>query len=131
MEDLLQLDSVLRFASLYALTVLAPGILLAYFGMSSIESEESAVWMEVRTEAERTADTWFGRTEQIFDAFEERAIARLDAGRSPLESAVDLSPHLLVALRLDSEGKLAAPFAAIATRFWAPFLGELAEEETS
>jgi len=111
MEDLLQLDSVLRFASLYAITVLAPGILLAYFGMSSIKSEESAVWTEVRTEAGRTADTWFGRTEQIFNAFEERTIARLDAGRSPLESALDLSPNLLVALRLDTDGMIAAPFA--------------------
>ena len=110
MEDAIHLEGVLRFIAVFFLTVGLPAVLLAYFGVSSIAAEERSVTSEVQRDARALADTFWSQTDRRFSGFEERVLTRLEAGRSPLESARELHPSLLTALRFDEAGRLTAPF---------------------
>ncbi len=109
-EDLVKLDSALRFGALYALTIVGPILLLGYFGVADLLSGEASLTAEVSEEAETTLDSCQGDIEEIFDRFEVAARTRLLSGRSLVESPGELSSHLLLTLRLDTEGRITAPF---------------------
>ena len=53
-EDLVRLDSALRFGALYALTILGPILLLGYFGVADLLSGEASLTAEITQEAEST-----------------------------------------------------------------------------
>lgn len=110
MEDALHLENVLRFAGLFMGTILFPTALLTWFGLAGVEDGPERVAADVQREATVAADTFWAQAERRFSTFEERVRDRLEAGRSPVESARELHPHLLVALRSDEEGNLRAPF---------------------
>ena len=106
------LEGVLRFAALFAATIMLPSLLLAYFGVGSIRYQELTVIADMEGEASAVADRVWARTDRRFSAFEDAVRDRLEAGRSPLESRGELHPHLLVALRFHEGGQLVAPFQA-------------------
>lgn len=108
--DLLQLESVLRLTFTYVLTVFGPGLLLAYLGLSGTRAGDAALMEEVQTEARTSLDAALQRVDAIFDAFEEAARSRVERGMSTTESLLELSPYLLLTLRLDPSGNMAAPF---------------------
>ncbi len=110
LADLLELRGLLQFVGIFAFTIIAPGLILAYFGWASIKGEELSVLAEVQQRSDTIADGVITRTGADFIAFERAARSRLESGRSPVESLPELSPHLRVAFRLDGGRTLAAPF---------------------
>jgi len=116
LSDLMKLRGPLQFVGIFAFTIIAPGIILAYFGWASIRSEELSVRAEALTNADATADVLAAQVEGLFTTFEGSVRGRLERGQSPMERLPELSPALLVAFRLDGAGNLAAPFAPPVTR---------------
>jgi len=110
LEQALHLRNVLRFVAIFAATILLPSLLLAYFGIASIRSEEIEVMAEVQREAEGVATAFTADVERSLISFEDNIANRLEAGRSPLESPKELHRQLLVALRFSAEGELLEPF---------------------
>lgn len=111
MEEAIHLEGVLRFVAVFLMTIVGPALLLAYFGVASIQVEEQSVTAEVNAEAAGTADAWWNQVDRRFSGFEDRVRDRLEAGRSPLEARGELDGHLLVAMRFDEGGRLLGPFA--------------------
>lgn len=110
LEEAMYLQGVLRFVGLIVATIVAPSIVLAYFGVSAISLEQSAAREEVARLAEDIAGNVWRQVDQDFSRFEEATRDRLESGRSPLESPGELHPYLLLAIQLDSNGDLLAPF---------------------
>ena len=110
MEDALHIEGVLRFVGVFAITIVLPASLLAYFGVASISVEEKSVWAEVERDGEAAADGFGTQVARRFSLFERRLADRLGSGRSPLEAGGELDPDLLLALRFDQDGWLEAPF---------------------
>jgi signal transduction histidine kinase len=109
-EDLVRLDSAMRFGALYALTILGPILLLGYFGVADLLSGEASISNEIHQEAETTVGSCATDVEEIFERFEMAARNRLVSGRSLVEAPGELSSHLLLTLRLDADGAITAPF---------------------
>jgi signal transduction histidine kinase len=107
---LVEIRQMIRFSSLFLLTVVLPGLALAYFGLASVQAEALRVEEEVRDSGRRMADAAWTQVDSLFQDFEASTRVRLASGQSPLESLRDLSDSLLVGFRLDREGGLTAPF---------------------
>lgn len=110
LSDLVQLRGQLRLAAIVLLLVGAPALLLAGLALSSSRGQELAVWEEVRRGAELAADAAHGQSKAMFDEFEGAVRQRLASGRSASDAPAELSPYLLVAFRVDSEGRVKSPF---------------------
>ena len=110
MEDALRIRHSLKIIVFGSAMILMPSMLLAYFAISSIQGEELAVIDDVKNQAEGAADSFLVQYERGFTAFEEAVIDRLEAGRSPLEVPQELHPNVLVALKLDQDLTVKAPF---------------------
>lgn len=110
MQDALRLQKSLRIIVLGSAMIVLPSMLLAYFGISSVQGEEIAAMEDVETQGEGVAASFLAQTEKGFINFEQKMIDRLEGGRSPLEAATELHPHLLLALKLDKDLNLKAPF---------------------
>ncbi|MEZ4317957.1 MAG: HAMP domain-containing sensor histidine kinase [Myxococcota bacterium] len=110
-QQVRRLRDVLRFAGVFVVTILLPALLLAYFALASIRSEELALDADLRARAEGIEGQVQQELESVFGRFEERTAQRLKEGGSPLDRLGELSPFLRVAFRLDPNGELAAPFA--------------------
>lgn len=110
MADLAQLRDQLRLGLALILTIVFPGLILAWSGFSALKSEELAVVAEEVGHGESTIATLSAQVEQMFSEFETEVRQRLESGRSPVDNPGELSPYLLVAFRLDASGQLAAPF---------------------
>lgn len=113
MEDALRLQRLFRFIMLLAAMILMPSVLLAYFGISSIKGEEMAEMGEVARLAEGAGEAFWAQYERPFTSFEQAVRTRLEAGRSPLESPTELHPYVVVALKLDSDLQIQAPFVRL------------------
>ncbi len=109
-EELVRLDSALRFGALYALTILGPILLLGYFGVADLLSGEASLTAEVSQEAESTIGSCTTDVEEVFEHFEMAASNRLVSGRSLVEAPGELSSDLLLTLRLNADGDVTAPF---------------------
>ncbi|MCB9674976.1 MAG: HAMP domain-containing histidine kinase [Alphaproteobacteria bacterium] len=110
-QDVRRLRDVLRFASVFVITILLPALFLAYFALASIRSEELALDADLRARAAGIEGQVQQELDSVFRRFEERTAQRLGEGGSPLDRLGELSPFLRVAFRLDPSGELAAPFA--------------------
>ncbi len=108
--NLIHLQNVLRFALTFALTVIAPSLILAWLGVTGSRSAELAVMAELDLQAGSSVDASLERIENIFSRFESKTTSRLLRGLSPSESLLDLSPYLLLSMRLDQNMSVAAPF---------------------
>ncbi len=111
LQQLLELRGQLRFFLVFLLTVILPGLALAYFSLSSLKSEELQVRIEVERRAATLATAVVSRTDALFGGFESAVRGRLESGRSVIDQVGEISPYLLLAVRLDGEGRIAAPFA--------------------
>ncbi len=111
LQQLLELRGQLRFFWVFLLTVILPGLALAYFSLSSLRGEELQVRVEVERRAHTLAVAVVSRTEALFSGFETAVRQRLESGRSVVDQVGEISPYLLWAVRLDDNGEVAAPFA--------------------
>lgn len=111
-QDARRIQSLLRFAGLFVVTVLLPALLLAYFALASIRSEELALDADLRGRAAGIEGQVQQELTAVFQRFEQLTTQRVDGGGSPLDRLAELSPFLRVAFRLDANGQLAAPFVA-------------------
>jgi signal transduction histidine kinase len=110
LQDAIRLQRMMHFTGLLAATILLPSVLLAYFGISSIQGEELAKVQEVHRLAEGASDAMWAQAERPFLDFEKAVKSRLQAGLSPLDPSSELHPHLVVALKLNDQQELEEPF---------------------
>ena len=111
LEEAMHLEGVVRFVGIILATIIGPSMVLAYFGVNAIAVQELEVHKELNLLAEDVAGGFWRQVDQDFSRFEELTRTQLEAGRSPLEGARGLHSRLLVALQLDAEGVIVAPFA--------------------
>lgn len=108
--DLIRLENMLRLSLLYVATVFGPGFLLAWLGITGSRGGDLALLEEVEREAVSSVESALQRTESVFDQFEAAARSRVERGMSPTDSLLELSPYLLLAVRLDASGQIESPF---------------------
>ena len=110
MENALRLRRSMRIIVTGSVMILLPSMLLAYFGIASIQGEELAAMNDIQQQADGAAASYVAQTDRAFSGFESSVIDRLEAGRSPLETATEFHPNLLIALKLDRNLDVVAPF---------------------
>ncbi|MEC8192571.1 MAG: HAMP domain-containing sensor histidine kinase [Myxococcota bacterium] len=110
MENALRLRRSMRIIVTGSVLILLPSMLLAYFGIASIQGEELAAMGDIEKQADGAATSYLSQAERAFGYFEGSVLDRLEAGRSPLEAASELHPNLLIALKLDRNLDVVAPF---------------------
>jgi two-component system phosphate regulon sensor histidine kinase PhoR len=108
--ELRHMRGVTRIASMFLLTILLPGIALAWIGVDSSRGEELAVRQSVREEGEREVRDVVNGVEGVFSDFEATVQRRLASGRNPVDTSTPPSDFVLVGFRMDKDGTLAAPF---------------------
>ncbi len=111
LRDLEALRGTIRLTALFAITVIGPAILLSYFALASLRSEELAVEADVTRRADQVAAQVIQDLESSMAWFEQATVQRLINGQPTTAGFADLSPFLLVVFRVDGSGQLAAPFA--------------------
>ena len=120
MTDALRLQRSMRIIGLVSVMILLPSMLLAYFGISSIQGEELAVMDDVKTQADVSASAFVSQFERPLTSFEDAVLDRLAAGRSPLEAPQELHKDVLVAIKLDADLRVVAPFSRSAAERMEP-----------
>ena len=91
MTDALRLQRSMRIIGLGSVMILLPSMLLAYFGISSIQGEELAVMDDVKNQADVSASAFVSQFERPLTGFEDAVLDRLSAGRRPLKSSTKTS----------------------------------------
>ena len=104
-------SNLIQVNSLLAITVLFPAILMAWFALTTIESEGALVDVDLQERAEAVINGTTASLDTILGGFEQRTLERLEVGQATDTNLAALSPYLLGAFRYDSTGDLAAPFA--------------------
>lgn len=112
LQDIRRIREVLRFAGVFSTTLLLPALLLAYFALASIRSEELSVDADLRARAAAVEAQVQQELATLFGRFEQQTERRLAAGGSPIGQIGELSPYLRLVVRMDSRGQLVAPFVA-------------------
>ena len=108
-SDLAEVQGLIRFVRVFLVTILLPGVILAWIGLRSVTAQNLSIEAEIRRSAQGLAEAARAQSHDSFEDFEERVRLRLASGQSPLESLAELSPHLRVALQLGPGGELVAP----------------------
>ena len=72
MEQALQIEGILRFVGLFALMVLVPAILLAWYGLGSIRVEELGLDQEVSLDAADRSERVISNLQDDVLSFEQR-----------------------------------------------------------
>lgn len=109
-QDARRIREVLRFAGVFSATLLLPALLLAYFALASIRSEELSVDADLRARAAAIEGQVQQELAGLFGRFEDQTAQRLRAGGSPIEQIGELSPYLRLVVRMDQRGQVVAPF---------------------
>ena len=109
-QEAMHLEGVVRFVGVILATIILPSLILAGFSVRAITNQDAELVGELERQAEEAAGNFWREVDEEFSQFEQRTRDQLEAGRSPLESARGLHPHLLVALQLNAEGDAIAPF---------------------
>jgi signal transduction histidine kinase len=107
MERALRLQGVVRFTLLTLSLIIAPSLFLAYFGVSSIRSQESSVQAELGATSNRISRSFLDGASLEFSSFASVVRYLLEAGKPPFG---DLHINQRIALRFDRDQKLIAPF---------------------
>jgi len=105
-----KLRDLVRFDFFFAVTIFFPTLLLSYFALSSIQAQELSFDADLNLRSAAIRVHVEEQKQSLFKSFEERVEERLSRGRSPVADLANLSPHLLAAFAMDSEGKITAPF---------------------
>jgi signal transduction histidine kinase len=111
LRDADTLRGTVRIGLLFSVTVLLPAVVLTILALSSLRSEEVSVEADLARRAEAVAGQVYRDLADSQERFERVAIQRLASGISVTENLGELSPHLRAAFRIDSGGRLVAPFA--------------------
>lgn len=111
MEDVYHLRGVLTFVAVFAATIGAPGLMLAYYGMVGIRADELASAAALQHTGESAAVEMKRSVEATFQAFEDRTNNRLKSGQSVNTGLAELDDALRVVFRFDAEGHLTPPLA--------------------
>lgn len=110
MEQALQIEGILRFVGLFALMVLVPAILLAWYGLGSIRVEELGLDQEVSLDAADRSERVISNLQDDVLSFEQRVLERIESGHSPLVGLVQLEQSLALVVELDSSFEMRSPF---------------------
>jgi signal transduction histidine kinase len=106
----IQFQQIVRFTVLFALTVFLPCFLMAWLGLAGSLGGEEALRAEVVLEADGAISGCLKQVEEVFDDFENKALARLDRRRSAVQAPEEISPYLLLSVTLDAQGRMIEPF---------------------
>jgi len=136
MEDVYHLRSVLTFVAIFAATIGAPGLMLAYYGVVGLRADELASAAALQARGESAGRDVRAAVEADFQGFEDRTNNRIKSGQSVFVGVAELSEALRVVYRFDEAGDLTAPLALSDVRpgeelafFWyTPYQEALAAE---
>ena len=109
-QQLRELSGVLQINALLAATVLLPAALMAWFALTTIQSEVALVDADLKQRADAVITHTSETMESMLGTFEDRALERLAVGQATDTNLAQLSPYLLGSFRYDSTGQLASPF---------------------
>ncbi len=110
MEDVYHLRGVMTVAAMVFATVGLPGLMLVYYGIVGIRSDELALAADVRRRSEAAAAEFKADLEATFVQFQNAALSRLTSGQSVYTGQRELEDSLRVVFRFDADGKLEPPF---------------------
>ncbi len=109
-QDLRALTQSLRFAGIFALLMLLPTGFLAWQALSSVNTVELALDVDLQRRARALSSSIQAELQGVFSRFERVSLTRLENRESVSDNLKELSPHLRAAYRFDSNGVLVAPF---------------------
>ena len=115
MTDALRLQRSMRIIGLGSVDDSATSMLLAYFGISSIQGEELAVMDDVKNQADVSASAFVSQSERPLTGFEDAVLT--DSRRGPesgFEALKSLHKDVLLHL-LDADLRVSAPFSRSGT----------------
>lgn len=110
MEDVYHLRGVMTVAAMVFATVGLPGLMLVYFSIGGIRSDELALAADVRRRSEAASVEFKTDLEALFVQFQNAALSRLTSGQSVYTGQREIEDALRVVFRFDSEGTLEPPF---------------------
>ena len=115
MERALRIQGIVQFAGLSFFLIIAPSLVLAYFGINSIKDQEESAIRELRAAADVVSRSFSEELVSEFGRFESRIKLILGSGRSPLSS---IHQNQRITLRFDKDQELVAPFLDIPIDSW-------------
>lgn len=107
LETSLRLQGVIRFLLLAIGFVILPAILLAYFGISSIQDQEKQTQSELEDLSRNVALVFLQEMNAEIVDFEESVRTVLETGQTPLRS---FHKHQRMVVRFDRNLQMSAPF---------------------
>lgn len=110
MEDVYHLRGVITAAAMLFVTAGVPGLMLVYYGIVGITSDDLAVAADLRRRSEAASVEYKTDLEATFVQFQNAALSRLTSGQSVYTGQRELEDALRVVFRFDAEGNLEPPF---------------------
>lgn len=107
MEDAYHLRGVMTFVAVFAITIGAPGIMLAYYGVAGLRADALATDAELQRRASNLAVEARRGVEGQFQRLEDAVNNRVKTGQSVSTGLGEMSPSLRVVLRFDANGDFA------------------------
>jgi len=109
-SDIRQLREAMRIVTTFGITILLPAVLLSYFALNSIQSQELTFDADINRRSEAITLRIDETKQNLFFDFQEAVHSRIERGLSAVTRLGELSPYLLVAYELDLQGNLVGPF---------------------
>ena len=106
-EKALRLQGIIRFIVLALCSILAPAVLLGYFGISSLKDLEKQSLSEMQALSQNVALSFVQEVNAEIIGFEEVIQSILSSGHTPLRN---FYKHQRISLRFDKDQQLIAPF---------------------
>lgn len=111
MADVYHLRGVITFVAIFAVTIGAPGVMLAYYGVVGLRAGTLASDAEIQRRASSLAAEVKRSIQQQFQRTEESVYNRVKTGQSVSTGLGELSSALRVVYRFDEGGQLSPPLA--------------------
>lgn len=109
-HDARRIVRAIQLVSTFGLLIVLPVLLLAYLALSSIQGGADSLEAELAPRAQTVTSQVRAEERELFDRFEGQVERRLLRNQSAVTGLDELSPYLLAAYALDTEGQLVDPF---------------------
>lgn len=111
MADVYHLRGVITFVAIFAVTIGAPGVMLAYYGVAGLRAASLAGDAETQRRAATLAAEVKRAIAGQFERMEENVYNRVKTGQAVGTGLGELSAALRVVYRFDENGQFSPPFA--------------------